>query len=761
MKPSSSVITFLLLLGISYWAFFAEMPSYQPDSDLPENSFSTDRAMKHVLQISGQPHAVGFPAHAEVRQYLLESLEKLGLEPQIQSGYTTGDWGNLSKAVNILAKIPGSGNGKALVLLSHYDSNPHSSYGASDAASGVATILEGIRAYLSRGESPKNDIILLFTDAEELGLNGADLFVNAHPWIQEAGLILNFEARGSGGPAYMLIETNRGNSAMIEAFSEADPKYPVANSLAYSVYKMLPNDTDLTVFREDADIEGFNFAFIDDHFDYHTALDTPDRLDPKTLAHQGSYLMPLLDHFSRADLGGLKSLNEQVYFNVPLFGLISYPYNWVWPMMVVAGLLFMIILIYGLRKGRLHWKGVLTGFIPMLLCLAISGFAGYYAWPMLKMLYPAYKDMLHGFTYNGYLYIAAWSILSLGLCFLVYSRFRKIQLQDLLTGPAFFWLILSGVLSYYLPGAAFFLIPVFGLMLAWMILISQDSPNPYQLVLLSVPALWIFTPFVKMFPVGLGLKMLVICTLLCALLFLLLLPITGAYTNKRSFGTAGVFLFLLLFLGAHLKSGFSDNSPKPTSLLYVKNIDENTSYWASHEKVPSDWTLAYLGTNLKPYNPNQLHTLSSKYNSGFSYMNPAPSKQVEEPEIQILQDSVHGDQRMVSLLVVPQRDVNRLEVFTSGAPILKASVNGINLSEYFLKNRRKGKLITHFISGNDPTELRLQYPAGESLELTFYEASNDLLYNPQFSVPPRPKDNIPMPFVLNDAVLLIKSINFE
>src|SRR5690606_24910060 len=104
---------------------------------------------------------------------------------------------------------------KALLLLAHYDSNPHSSLGASDDGSGVATILEGVRAFLSQGKVPKNDIIILFSDAEELGLNGADLFVNKHPWAKDVGLALNFEARGSGGPSYMLIETNGGNANLI------------------------------------------------------------------------------------------------------------------------------------------------------------------------------------------------------------------------------------------------------------------------------------------------------------------------------------------------------------------------------------------------------------------------------------------------------------------------------------------------------------------------------------------------------------------
>src|SRR5690606_39288806 len=59
-----------------------------------------------------------------------------------------------------------------------------------------------------------------------------------------------FEARGTSGPSYMLMEVNDGNSEMVKGFAKANPRYPVSNSLMYSIYKTLPNDTDLTVFRE-------------------------------------------------------------------------------------------------------------------------------------------------------------------------------------------------------------------------------------------------------------------------------------------------------------------------------------------------------------------------------------------------------------------------------------------------------------------------------------------------------------------------------
>ncbi|WP_088340251.1 M28 family peptidase [Robiginitalea sediminis] len=760
MKPTTALICFFLLALMGVTAFRATLPTYRPDADAPQTEFATDRALEHVRKMSEKPHGVGFPAHSEVREYVVESLEGLGLEVSLQEGYTAGDWGNLSRAVNILARIPGSREGKALVLMSHYDSSPHSSYGASDAASGVATILEGLRAYLAAGNTPENDIIVLITDAEELGLNGADLFVNNHPWVRDVGLVLNFEGRGSGGPGFMLIETNRGNSRMIAEFSAADVTYPVANSLAYSIYKMLPNDTDLTVFREDADIEGFNFAFIDDHFDYHTALDRADRLDPETLAHQGSYLMPLLEHFSRADLGQMKSLNDDVYFNLQYYGLVSYPMEWSWAILALATAFFLVVVIRGLLKGRLKGKAIAMGFLPMLLSLAFNALTGFYSWPFLKALYPAYGDILHGFTYNGHLYIAAWASLAVGSSFLIYRAFGRQHGAEILVGPAFLWLVVCGALTHYLPGAAFFIIPVLGLLMALMISTEQENANPYILTALGLPALWMLLPMVKVFPVGLGLKMLVAASVMTTLIFFLLLGLLRQFPHQKRWGWLGILGWVLLLLAAHFQSGFDADKPKPTSLLYVYNADTGETQWATYEQVPSDWTRAYLGENPEPPAPSKTNTLSSKYGTGFSYMAPAPAKPIAEPGVRILSDTTAGKVRQVTLEILPNREVNRLEVFTQDS-LSAASVNGIPLSSYYLENRRNGKLVTHYISDNEPTRLFLETAAGSPMELQLYEASNALLSHPEFSIPPRPSHLIPMPFVLNDAILVLKTIRLE
>lgn len=760
MKTYSQIISFLLILLAIYLSFDTAMPTYKIDANKSLTTFSTDRALQHVKTISERPHGIGFEAHETVKKYIIDQLSQLGLETSVQKGYTAGDWGNFSKAENIIARIKGSQPGKALLLLSHYDSSPHSSFGASDAGSGVATILEGVRAYMASGKVPKNDIIILITDAEELGLNGADLFVNNHPWAKEVGLALNFEARGSGGPGIMLMETNRGNGKLLEEFIKADPNFPVANSLFYSIYKLLPNDTDLTVFREDRDIEGFNFAFIDDHYDYHTAHDTFERLDRNTLSHQGSYLMPLLQHFSEVDLSNMKSLNDYVYFNLPYYKMVSYPFEWIWPMFFLGFAMICLLLFYGFKIKRLNLREIGKGFLPLIIVITVNGLAGWYSWSFLKWLYPHYKDILHGFTYNGHIYILAFVLFSISTCFWTYHKFRKINISNLLVAPILIWFLICWSVGTYLPGASFFIIPLFALLGSFMIGLNQDKPNLYILVLLALPAIWIYSPFIKLFPIGLGLKMMVTATVLSTLTFMLLLPVFMAYKHKNRIG----YMFFLLFLGfmvsAHINSDFSSENAKPTSLLYVLNTDQKRAQWATYENELSSWTSQYLGVTKK--RPDSLATfnISSKYATGFTYMADAPFKKVLPPIVEITVDTVIGNKRMFEFCITPQRDVNRLDIFTNEVNILEAKVNSIALSDYYLNHRKRGKLITHFISNNDFTEIQLSIPKHESLELTLYEASNDLLDNPSFTIPERPEATIPMPFVLNDAVVLIKTIKF-
>ncbi|QLE00766.1 M20/M25/M40 family metallo-hydrolase [Galbibacter sp. BG1] len=752
MKKYSSILSFLIIVLLVVWRFYDLMPQMEY---APEN-FSTERTLEHIKKIAEKPHFVGSEAHEEVKQYIISELKEMGLQPEIQKGYTTGDWGNVSYAQNIIAKIEGTQEDKALVLMSHYDSNPHSSLGASDDGVGVAVILEGIQSLLKEGKKPKNDVIILFTDGEELGLNGAQLFVDEHPLAKEIGLILNFEARGSGGPSYMLIETNGGNKNLIQSFKKAHPQFPVANSLAYSIYKMLPNDTDLTVFRESANIDGFNFAFIDDHFDYHTVNDSFENVNSNTLQHQISYLLPLLDFYGNYNLTTLKSDTDYIYFDIPIFNFVYYPFAWIFPMLLIATLIFIVLVFIGLKNSKLSISGILKGFLAFVLALIIAGVIGYFSWKTLLKIYPGYQDILHGFTYNGHFYIAAFSALSFAISFYIYSKFSKINAANLLVAPIFFWMLICTAIAFYLKGASFFIIPVFGALASLYILISLKTNKKTPLlflIFLSVPALWILTPLIQMFPVGLGLKILIASCVLSVLLFGLLLPVFGFYNNKKAYASLGFLIAVLFFISAHFQSNFTFERPHPTSLLYVLDADTNKAQWATYNKELDSWVSQYLENATS----EESIEFSSKYGTKFTEVAPAPLKKIAEPKITIENDSVANGKRYVKICVTPQRMVNRLEVHPNNTTINSCSLNGVSFSKEFLK-KRGNRLLTHYISNNDYSELNLVFDANEKLTLTFYEASNDLLSNPLFSIPPRPKNAIPMPFVLNDAILIKKTL---
>ncbi|TDE06048.1 M28 family peptidase [Flavobacterium sandaracinum] len=738
------------------------MPQWTSDEEGSLTEFSTKRALDQVEAISKKPHFVGSQNHEVVANYLIRELNKLGLETSIQEGYTLSDWGNLVKSKNILARIKGSNNSKALLLLSHYDSAPHSySRGASDAGSGVATILESVRVFLYNKTPHKNDIIILFSDAEELGLNGAALFVTQHQWAKEVGLVLNFEARGSSGPSYMLMETNKGNAGLVKEFAAAKTTFPVSNSLMYSIYKMLPNDTDLTVFREQGNIQGYNFAFIDDHFNYHTAQDDIHHLNKNTLAHQGSYLIPLLNYFSNTDLNTTKSSEDYVYFTIP-YTFINYPFSWVLPMVVIALVLFIFLLFLGRAKRILSFREIVKGFIPLLGSLFGSGLITFFGWKCLLIIYPQYNDLLNGFTYNGHAYIAAFVLLSLAISMVFYHLFsaRKVTINHYVA-PLFLWIIINGVLAFVLPGAGFLIIPVyFGLCVFGLFIVTQKSNKSVNL-LFSIPALLIIAPFIQMFPIGLGLKVLFGSAILTVLTFGLLLPVFGAFAKKGIWSILLLLLSIGFFAKAHSESGYEFGKAKSNSLLYVYNADTDQASWATYDINLDSWTKGYLGENPKKATNLNETPLFSKYNSGFTYTANAPKKDLRKPSIEFLEDRIVGNQRYVKIKISPNRNVNRYDVFANEKMALhNFKANGVStLGQKNSLYQRKGKkIVSYYVVGNAPLEMQFSFNVSTAFDMELLESSFDLVSNPLFEITKRENWMMPTPFVLNDAVVIRQKI---
>ena len=699
--------TFLSILIISltvYVSFNDLIPS--SEKPLDKYDFSIENALDHLRIISKKPHYTGSEYHSVVRDYILNELKNMGLETEIQNQVVTRFCCVGTNTSNIIGTIKGSSNGKSLVLLTHYDSRHHASFGASDAGSGVVTILEGVRSFLSKNTIPINDIHLVFTDAEEIGLLGAQAFVKNHSLVDNIGLVLNFEARGSGGPSYMLMETNGKNGVLISEFINANPGFPAANSLMYSIYKMLPNDTDLTVFREKANINGFNFAFIGDHFDYHTSLDSFERLDRNTLIHQADYIMSMLNHFSKINLSNLDSENDYVYLNFPILKMLHYPYSWIYPLLIFSIIFFLFIIYLGLAINKLSIQGILNGILALTIslftCLSIT----IILWKTISYFNPDYADILHGFTYNGYYYITAFIFLNIFCLFSIYYRFFKNSSGfDLTIMPIGFWLIINVLISIYLKGAAYFIIPV-NLVLFSILLIYFSNFKGNKKMLLwtffSVPLIYIFAPQLKMFPVGLGLDNLFITSFFQVLIFVLLLPVFSNFAFKNQIKNLTLLIAIVFFALAFLNNDYDVNSKKPNSILYYSDLDSKQSYWLSRNENLDEFTSKFFKKN-ESIQEASFFSSSSKYGTPHKQSALADFINFSSSDIQILKDTIVENKRNLQLKISPERKINKIDLTTDDPFVLNSmSVQGVEFeiekSEFKIN---PGQFLTYYLSYED------------------------------------------------------------
>ena len=482
-KPDLTVAigVIIVILALIITGLLHATPPAPLSASVSPSIFSSARAMSTVRQIAQKPHPIGTSENAKVRNYLVAELKALGLEPHIQTalGINKSDQGGSVGVVhNVLVRVPGRVSGKALLLMAHYDST-HTGPGAADDGASVAAILETLRA-LKTLPALQNDLICLFTDGEEAGLLGAEAFVAEHPWAKQIGLVLNFEYRGNRGP-FVMFETSPGNGKLINGFAKAVP-HPLGNSLMYEVYKRLPNDTDMTVFKR-AGIPGMNFAAIEGHTSYHTQLDRPELLQEGSLQHQGEILLALAQHFGNTPLDDLRSA-DSVYFDAPGLGLVNYPVSWVLPLCGVLILLFAMVLYPGLKSGELRAARTALGALAFLIMIpALAGICQL-LWIGIRRLHPEYDTLLQGDTYNSHWYLLAFVMLVIGLFAFMQSGIRRwIRPMELAFGAMACWLLFLIAASIGLPGASFlFLWPLAPLLLTFGIAVlatHSRTPHPH------------------------------------------------------------------------------------------------------------------------------------------------------------------------------------------------------------------------------------------------------------------------------------------
>ncbi|MGC9947648.1 MAG: M20/M25/M40 family metallo-hydrolase [Bryobacteraceae bacterium] len=770
VSPAAAAVLTLLFLGVvSWWSILQVSPPPVVPDTAPPADFSAPRALTHLRAFARVPHPVGSAAHDAVRDYIVQQLTALGAQPEVQTATVVSPrWGspyNAATVYNVLARLPGTGNTKAVMLAGHYDS-VSAGPGASDDGHAVALQLETLRA-LRASPRLRNDVVFLFTDSEEGGLLGAKGFLEHHPLAKQIGLVMNFEARGTSGPA-MMFETSEGNGRIVREFAAAAP-HPVTSSLSYEAYKLLPNDTDLTLFKQ-AGLAGLGFAFVNDVQFYHTQYDDVAHLDPRSLQQEGDYALALTRRFGGLDLRDVASPNA-TYFVLPFLGCIVYPVSWSVPLAVFATLVFAAVVAFGISKGRLSLGGTLAAFLGFVLAIVVASGAVAAMWSLVKGQGAGVWQAFAGDPYHAGVYRLASVALAVALTAALHALFcKRVRMLNLWAGALLCWLLLALATSVYMPGATYlFLWPMLFATFALGILGRSPGPRvPASGILLlfafTLPGLVMMAPTIELLFQSLTMRMAFVGAFATVLLLGLLVPclslIAGA-GRWRLPGLAALVCAGCLITGASM-SGINRDDPRTDSMYYGLDADTGKAAWFSLDPQEDDWTAHYLGAHPE-------HAAMSAFAPFLSWpflTHEALAVPLPPPLI----DRLEGAPNELHLRVSSPRQAPRMYLYGDDRnPVLEATVDGAPIEAakafvglkagqkaYAFRMQRWGLCYYNVPPQGIELRMRLRGPAaGYRMEVV--DQSYGIAGLP--GAAPRPDSMIPFPLMM-DSVWVRKAYVF-
>ncbi|MGD0190417.1 MAG: M20/M25/M40 family metallo-hydrolase [Rhizomicrobium sp.] len=671
-KLFAGILAAVLLFGLAALFWYAQIhwaarPAAKP-ADAPATEFSAGRAETVLARILGpeKPHPVSTAENAAVRGRILNELASLGVPASVYHGFGCNDVRPaagiiLCASVNDILGEVKPGAGKAIVLMAHYDSVP-AGPGASDDESGVATVLETIRALKARAIDSKHPILALLTDGEEAGLLGAAAFLHDPALRARVGAVINVEARGNRGRS-LLFQTSGGDGPLIDLYAKSVKNY-ATSSLYAEIYKLLPNDTDLTLFIRDR-FPSYNFAFTDNVAHYHTALDLRANLDPVTLQQHGDNLLGLAAALEQTDFASLKGQND-IYVDLLGYALPRLPAKWALPLSVAA---FVLLLLAALSV-KAEPVGVLGWCVAFAATPVLIIGAGLMGW-----LLHTVAALVSGMPDPSYASPAALRVaLALGVATIALKVSFFVKPRAMATA-AWLWIAGLGMLvAAFVPGLTpYFLLPaaIAGAILfaAAFLPESWDGALGQMALLLSaLPMLLLWIGFGAMGEGVMGLKLHPLFTIPIAFGMSALLPLLAAHAMPWRAWLAAASLLFFASIGvavfAGMQPAFSAMAPQRLNVTYVE--DGKRSLWALDALAPVPAPMKQVAS-FSP-TPEKL----SPFAWSSSYVAPAPDLNIPLPTAHLLANRKTDDSRQVTLALKGSDDANQMALILTDPAAIKA-----------------------------------------------------------------------------------------
>jgi hypothetical protein len=767
----SGIIILLVAFLLAFFSIHNASPPAMVSRTAADTAFSAERAMDYINEIAKSPHSIGTLRNDSVKKYIHTVCDQLGLQTTIQTTTSTHSFRNIvvaGKVNNIIARIKGTNNSKAVLIMGHYDSQPNTP-GAGDDAAAVGSMLETARG-LKAGPALQNDIIFLFTDGEEMGILGAQAFVDDSTLLHQVGLVMNFDGRGNAG-IINTFEVNPQNGWVITEFAKAAP-YPVANSFSYEIYKRLPNYTDYTAFKE-KDITGLNSGLIEGFVNYHSMTDVPSSLDQRSVQHYGANMIALAKHFGNIDLTQTKGA-DICYFNFIGNSLIHFPATWNFPFVLTTTILFIVFVYVGFRKKRINPKDFLLGILIFIAALIAIMTIAFLIEKLIKSWYPFYNRFDAGNSYNsGYYFLTISSMAICGFTLIYQSVVRKFSAGSLLAAVLFVLLILMYLSEMAMPTSVYlFFVPIFFLIVGNLIIYIKkggvdDNRFASRLIYLIslIPAIFLFAPIVYFNFIAFGLMQTFVPVMILGILLGMLIPLLYPVLQNHRFLVTNICLAIGLFgfVAGHLTSGYNAEKPLRTNLWYRLNADSMKASWVSDFLTTDHWDRQFFSR------PRQMKFLQSLDPYVDHLTNETIAIPLAPPIMKILKDSVYGSTRKLSLRLNSARNAISMNILISSDNFPKnIFVNGRQADfssfsdkdskvSYSLANQKFYKIAYYGLT-RDGVILDLETSTGKKTDIVLIDRSMGLDSVKGFTA--YPKDIIPGPDRASNTIQVVKSFSF-
>lgn len=200
---------------------------------------------------------------------------------------------------NIVVRLQGETD-NAVMLNCHFDSVPGSP-GASDDIVMCCVMMEILKVLAKSVKRQRHSIIFLFNGSEEEDLQAAHGFITQHKWAKDIRCYINLESTGSGGRE-ILFRSGPKHDWMIRLYRQSVPR-PFGHAVAEELFEtgVIPSATDFQIFRDDGEIPGLDFAYVEAGWRYHTRYDSIGYIPMKSVQYTGENILALTKKMANAE----------------------------------------------------------------------------------------------------------------------------------------------------------------------------------------------------------------------------------------------------------------------------------------------------------------------------------------------------------------------------------------------------------------------------------------------------------------------------